>query len=178
MQKEIKIFPIQQYIIDQVRLKRNELGISAEELSLEIGSSSSLIGIIESPSSPTTYTDHMLNIIAGVFTRRSLVLYGKKQEYTLFDFYPKKTLSDIPQSKEKIKLPETVGLTSTLNKILDTQDFFIRPRTISEITEYCNSLTDKDWKSNNVTSTLDHAIAKGKLKKMELSNGAVLYQKA
>lgn len=86
-------------------------------------------------------------------------------------------MSDVPQLKGMIKLPNVDGLTVTLNKILESENFLSRPRTIREITDHCNLVASRNWKSNNITSTLDQAILKGKLIKIELPDGGITYQK-
>lgn len=178
MADEIKIHPVEQYLIDSVRAIRVKLGISAEELSKRVSPSTSLslIGNIESAKSIATYTDQLLNAIAKVFTEISKEQGGK--EYTVIDFYPKKPLSDIPQTKTKLDILRSAGPTAILTAILEFKDFLNQPRSIREITDYCNSFNNKNWKSNNLTSTLEYAVRKGKLKKMELPDGGVLYQKA
>ena len=179
MATEVKIFPVQQCIIDNVRSIRVELGITSEELSRHVSPSGSttLIGNIESTKSIATYTDEILNAIAVAFTDASKE-NGSIKEYTLFDFYPKKPVSDIPQIKVKLDILDSFGPTGTLNAILETKDFFDYPRTIREITDYCNSFHDRNWKSNNITSTLEFFVKKGKLKKLEDNDGGVKYQKS
>lgn len=179
MTKEVKIFPVQQCIIDNVRAIRLELDITSEELSKRVSPSGSLslIGNIESSKSIATYTDQILNAIALVYTEVSRSKNLGKKDYTVFDFYPKNPVSDIPQVKTKLDILEESGPTGTLNAILETKDFFSQPRTIREITDYCNSFYNRDWKSNNLTSTLDYAVRKAKLTKIELPDGGVLYQK-
>lgn len=179
MAKEVKIFPVQQYIINSVRTIRLELHMTAEELSKQVSPSGSLslIGNIESPKSIATYTDQILNAIALVYTEVSRSKNLGSKDYTIFDFYPKKPVKDILQVKTKIDILEESGPTGTVNAILETKDFFNKPRTIREITDYCNSFYSKDWKSNNLTSTLEYAVRKAKLKKIELPDGGVLYQK-
>lgn len=188
MAKEIKIFPVQQFTIDQIRMIRLDFGITANELSKKVSPSESagFIAVIESIKSPAFYTDHNLNIIANEFSKyaekiqRGLdTVEGNviqiKTSYTIFDFYPKEPLSDVPQIKTKIDIPAEVGPTGTLNAILESKDFFDHQRTIKEITDYCNSFYNKDWKSTNFTSPLEYAVKKGKLKRVELPDGGVKY---
>lgn len=100
-----------------------------------------------------------------------------KSEYTIHDFYPDKPLSDVPKVKTKVELPEGISLTGTLNVVLESHHFLDNPRTTREITDYFNLLNGKDWKTNNLTSTLDFAVKKGKLQKIEHPDGSVQYKK-
>jgi len=191
MEEPITTSPTTQYIIDRVRLIRHELGLSQREVSrfLSPDTDSNILGNIESIRTNNGYSDHNLGILAHSFTdyaRKLLREMDKgaianshiKEEYTVFDFYPEKPLSDILQIKTKVELPEGISLTGTLNLILETKDFLNHPRTIREITEYCNSFHDKNWKSNNITSTLEFFVKKSKLKKFEDNDGGVKYQKS
>lgn len=183
------ILPVVQYIIDRIREIRLDLGLSQRDVSkfMSPDTDSNLLGAIEGLSRNNGYSDQNLNMIAIGFTKRakqilsdtdSLKSSNIKFEYTLYDFYPKKPLSDVPQLKTRIDIPENVGPSGTLNAILETKNFFDQSRTIREITNYFNSFNNKNWKSNNITSTLEYAVKKGKLKKIELTGGSVLYQKA
>ena len=184
------VLPVMQFIIDRIREIRLELGLSQRDVSKLINpdTDSNLLGSIEGLKRNNGYTDHHLNLIAHGFTQRAQQMLSEldanfirqsniKSQYTIYDFYPKETLGDIPQPKTKIDIPKNSGPSGTLNAILETKDFFNQPHTIREITDYCNSFYNKDWKSNNLTSTLDYAVRKAKLKKIELPDGGVLYQK-
>lgn len=184
------ILPVMQYIIDRVREGRLELGLSQRDVSkiLSPDTDSNLLGGIEGLSRNNGYTDHQLNMIAQAFTQRAKQLLSDiseddikylkiKSEYTIYDFYPNVPLSDVPQLKSKIDVPTNTGPSGTINAILETKNFFDQPRTIREVADYCNSFHDKNWKPNNLTSTLDYAVKKGRLKKIELEAGRVLYQK-
>lgn len=187
----VQVLPVTQFIIDRVREIRLELGLSQRDVSKFISpdSDSNLLGGIEGLKRNNGYTDHNLNIIAQGFTEHALQLLSEldedakkysniKSEYTIYDFYPKMPLSDIPQPKTKLEIPENTGPSGNLNAVLETKDFLDQPRSIREITDYFNSFNNKNWKPNNLTSTLEYAVRKGKLKRMEMPDGAVLYQKA
>lgn len=191
MKESVYISATTQYIIDQVRLIRHELGLSQRAVSRYINpdTTSNIVGNIETIKSSNGYSDHNLNILVKSFSEYAKKLLLEmdepairnsniKSEYTIYDFYPKKPLSDIPQIKTKVDLPEGISLTGTINAILETKDFLDQPRSIREITDYCNALSGKNWKSNNLTSTLDYALRKGKLRKIELPGGGVQYQRA
>lgn len=179
-----------QYIIDAIRIIRLNLGLSQRDVSRFISpeTDTNILGKIESPFKNASYTDQNLNLIAHGFSKRTQELlretsknsgeFDIKSEYTVFDFYPKKPLGDSLQLKRRIEIPLNLGPSGILNAILETKDFLDSPRSIREITDYCNSFNDSKWKSTNFTSTLEYAVRKGKLKKTELSDGGVRYQKA
>lgn len=174
-----------------VRRIRHELGLSQRAVSryLNPDTESNIVGNVESVKTSVGYSDHNLNILANAFSVYAKHLIDEmevsvrtvsniKTEYTIYDFYPNRPLDDIPQIKTKIDLPEGLSLTGVINAILETKQFLDVPHTVSEITDYCNSLSDGNWKSSNLTSTLDYAVKKGKLKKIERADRPIVYQKA
>ncbi|SEB05036.1 hypothetical protein [Pedobacter hartonius] len=180
MAKEIKIFPVEQYIIDQVRKIRKALGITADQLSKAVSLSDSigLVGNIESSAMAATYTDHNLNIIAKVFTEQAKKLKGKgvKKDYTVYDFYPKVPLNDTPIIKTNVKDGRAEGPTKSLYKVIGT-DFLDEARSARQITDFSNGLDNTDRKPSSFTSPLFLATDKGVLERIELKEGNVLYRK-
>jgi len=166
MGKEIKLTPTEQYIIDKVRECRLEKGLSQKRLSEIISPSgdSSAVGKIESITTSHKYTDHQLNIIANHFG------------CTIYDFYPRVPLDDFPQVKTKVAIPKGLGPTGIINALLEEGKFFTEPRTIREITEYCNSIYGEDRLVTDYTAILERVSAKGDLKKIELESGNIQYQ--
>ena len=181
MAKEITIAPIEQYIIDQVRRIRQELKISAEDLSREVSPSNdkSLIGNIESSVKAATYTDHNLNIIASIFTDQAKLIEDScvKKEYTLYDFYPKDYLDDKPIVKTVSKIIKELGKSDAVTE-LARRSFFNDPKTSSEATVAINEFLHTNFKQSAVISTLKYAVTKGELMRIDLKDGGVLYQTA
>ena len=60
------ILPIERYIIDRIRDRRNELNISQVELSYRLGKSDKYIAQFESYSTGKSYNVEMINEIAKV----------------------------------------------------------------------------------------------------------------
>lgn len=58
---------VEQYIIDQVREKRKEVGLSQIELSQKLGMSDSFVSHVETPSRRAKYNINHLNALAKVF---------------------------------------------------------------------------------------------------------------
>lgn len=166
MGREIKITSTEQFIIDQVRRLRLEKGISQKKLSEIISPSSdtSAVGKIESITTSHRYTDHQLNIIANHFGR------------SIYDFYPAEPLSDAPQVKTKVAIPKGLGPTGIINALLEEGRFFNEPRTIREITDYCNSLYSERRPVTDYTAILERVSEKGGLRKIELQGGNIQYQ--
>lgn len=71
---------IESYIIEQVRKRRNERGISQMELSQKLGLSSSFVSHVESPKRRAKYNINHLNELAKIF------------ECSPKDFWPDKAL--------------------------------------------------------------------------------------
>jgi len=181
MSKEIKIAPVEQYIIDQVRKIRLELQITAESLSKEVSPSGStgFIGNIESAVKAATYTDHNLNIIAKVFSEKAAQLNHEsiKKDYTLYDFYPENFLDDQPRIKTSVIIPRKEGSTNALNGLIEDLIYFTEPKSQRQITDDTNAKENMDRKAESFSSPLNYAVKKKKLIKIELADGAVLYQK-
>lgn len=179
--KEIKIAPVEQYIIDEVRKIRLSLNITAENLSVKVSPSESIgfIGNIESAAKAATYTDHNLNIIAKIFSESAKELNsdGIKKDYTVYDFYPKEPLDDTPIIKTAYVTPVIPGPTNTLKRVIEETDFFDKARSLKEITEYCNRLDDTERKTTSYTSPLYMATKNNKLIRVDLKEGTVMYCK-
>lgn len=189
MAKEQKITPIRQYNIDTIRRLRLELDITGEELSAELDKSLKYIGHIESPAHNAFHTDGGMNQIAIYFSKvakeRQFELNKVsgnitklKTEYTIYDFYPKNPLPEVLEIKTSSPIPREGGVTATLNALLETSDFFDAPRKLKEIVDHFNHLQNKNWKDSDFTATLERAWLKGKLKRTDLPDGSVRYQKA
>ncbi len=59
-----KIFPMDKYIIEAVRRRRQELGMTQEDLSLALEVSSTFVNHVESSKYRTKYNIHHLNKLA------------------------------------------------------------------------------------------------------------------
>lgn len=181
MKKAVHISILSLYIINAVRKARLELGLSQRDVSriLYPESSTNLIGGIESDQQPDKYNDDHLNKIAKAFTKIARELQSEldsvpetsakiKTEYTIFNFYPPEPLPEGEQIKTIEKIPKELRATGTLNLLLEQNDpFILQWRSVREITDHCNSLIDKNWKSTDFTAVLDRAEKKGKLIKSE-----------
>ncbi len=55
---------IDRYVIDKVREKRKEQGVSQRDIAFTIGCSASFVGQVESANYDTKYTIHQLYLIA------------------------------------------------------------------------------------------------------------------
>ena len=181
MAKERKIAPVEQYIIDQVRIIRRELDITAEELSRRVSPSGdkSLIGGIESIVTSGTYTDHNLNLIAAIFTEKATALPDTEiqKEYTVYDFYPEQPLDDAPLQKTVTDLKRKIGPAKCL-KTLTEAGYLDDSRTLKEITTMVNELLEDVIPQTSMTSPINYAVMKGELIRIDLQDGTVLYQKA
>ena len=58
---------IEQYIIDQVREKRKEMGLSQIELSQRLNMSDSFVSHVETPNRRAKYNVNHLNALAKIF---------------------------------------------------------------------------------------------------------------
>lgn len=164
--EDIKISPTAQHIINEVRKLRLELGLTQRELSkiLSPASDLSIVSNIESIRRSNRYTDHQLNIIANHFGR------------SIYDFYPEEPLGDTPQLKTKVAIPKGLGPTGIINALLEEGRFFSEPRSIREITDYCNSLFSEKRPVTDYTAILERVSEKGGFRKIELPSGNIQYQ--
>lgn len=62
-----KIFPIERYIIEAVRKKREESGMTQEQLSLELDLNTAFVGLVESHKRREKYNINHLNRLAEIF---------------------------------------------------------------------------------------------------------------
>lgn len=164
--EDIKISPTAQHIINEVRKLRLELGLTQRELSkiMSPDSDFSIVSNIESIRRSNRYTDHQLNIIATHFGR------------SIYDFYPAEPLSDTPQVKTKVAIPKGLGPTGIINALLEEGKLFSEPRTVREITDYCNRLYGESRPVTDYTAILERVSEKGALRKIELLGGNIQYQ--
>jgi len=181
MPKEIKIAPVEQYIIDQIRKIRLSLNITAELLSKNITPSESagLVGNVESSASKTTYTSHNLNLIADFFTKHAKMLKDDsvQKEYTIYDFYPPEPLEDLPIVKSTYEIPRKIGPTFIVADMLENTNFLDSPKTITQVTDYINAHYDVKYKSTNINSALKQAGKKDLLEINMTEELRVTYQK-
>ncbi|CAM3951501.1 hypothetical protein SAMN06265348_104122 [Pedobacter westerhofensis] len=181
MAKVIEISPVEQHIIDQVRQIREALNMTAEALSKLVSPSGSggLIGNIESSARPETYTDHNLNIIAKIFTRRANELnVDHKKDYTVHDFYPRAALDDTPVNKRYLKPDRPAGPTKSLYRLTNETNFFDQLRTLKEITTRLNEEQNEERKTSNYTSAINLLRKNNILERIYLKEGTVAYRKA
>jgi len=61
-----KITELEQYVIDQVKSRRTELGISQKELSHRLNASEGWVGLVESTRTDDKYSLRRLNDLAKV----------------------------------------------------------------------------------------------------------------
>lgn len=174
------IAPVEQYIIDQVRDIRNKLKITAEDLSEKVSPSGSggFIGNIESAKLPAVYTDHSLNIIARIFTEHAASLNDDslKKEYTLYDFYPKNKLDDLPIEKHIEKIPLGDGPTKGLYNLIKSGKALETAQSITQITDEINKNENTAYKTTNITSSVHQAVKTGVLERVDLAEGKVGYK--
>jgi len=64
---EVNISPIEQYVIDVVKQKREELGWSQKELAFQMDLSLGFVGDIENPNYRAKYNLRHINTLAKVF---------------------------------------------------------------------------------------------------------------
>ena len=179
MAKEIRIAPVEQHIINQVRKIRQQLKITAEDLSQQVSPSKdkSFIGNIESSVKAATYTDHNLNIIAAIFSQKAKLIGDSsvKKEYTLYDFYPEDYLDDKPIVKIASKIIHPVGKSDAVTE-LARRHFFDPGKSSSQTTNAINELLGEKFEQSALISTLAYAVKKGELIRIDLKDGGVLYQ--
>lgn len=188
MAKIIMITPIRQYFLDKVREIRLNLDITGEDISKELGYSLKYIGNIESSSGDSNYNDDTMNKIAIYFTKITKERQAEldaipgntiklKTDYTIYDFYPKKPLSEIPQIKTSTPIPRDGGPTATLNALIEI-GFFDTQKTLKEVVEECNRLQNQNWTSSDFTAILLRAKNSGRLLFKTQPDDTVRYQKA
>lgn len=134
MEKVGRITPLSQYIIDRIRERRLELGISAKMLSEKISqfNGDSVVGNIESIKTSLKYTTSTL--------KKAVKALG----WTLKDVLPAELLpDDTLQDKTKIPILKGMTMPAILNSLLE-EGYFDEPRDRNEITAYCNTFYDKD----------------------------------
>lgn len=162
----IRITPIAQFVIDEVRRRRLEKGISQRELSLAIGASSSFVGNVENPNDPHKYQIHHLKPLS------------RKLECGVHDLSPKTPLpSDSYQIKTITLIDKKMGPTAMLYALLE-DGFFNNDRTISEITKRCNAFSGIERKITDFSSTLEKLTKNNILQKEEIDANHVKYKKA
>lgn len=173
MAKVILISPIQLYNITTVRRIRLHYSISAQELSLGIGKSQNYIGTLENERIEGSYSDSVLTQIAEYINDKiknypeiKLEIKGKTN-YSIYDFYPTKILSDVKVVKKIDSIPLGSGPTVTLNSLIEFTAFFKKARTLNEIVAKSNTIQNKNWVAQDFTQPLENAV-KGNNKRLEI----------
>ncbi|TJZ53784.1 hypothetical protein FAZ15_17315 [Sphingobacterium olei] len=171
------IFPIELYIIIQIRKIRLELDISGEDISDYLEKNEKYIGHMESAGNNSKYNDEILSQIAIYFTkianeRQKELLKLKdhtiiKTEYTIHDFYPTEILSNEKVIKEIPPIPSGSGPAPTLNALIEATDFFKKARTLNEIVTKANEVQNENWEASDFTRPLDRAV-KGKNQRLKI----------
>lgn len=188
MAKEQKITPVRQHNVNEIRRIRLELDITGEVLSIELGKKSNYITNIEGASHDSCHTDHGMNKIAIYFTKIAKERQAElnaipgntiklKTDYTIYDFYPKKPLSEILQIKTSTPIPRNGGPTATLNALIEI-GFFDTQKTLKEVVVECNRLQNQSWISSDFTAILLRAKNSGRLLFKTQPDDTVRYQKA
>lgn len=181
MSEHIMIAPVEQYIIDQVRRIRNQLGLSGAQLSAKVSSSKStgLIANIESAAKAATYTDHNLNIIAGIFTELASQIKDAEiqKQYTVYDFYPPAPMDETPIIKDSIKFDPVPGPTMHFNAMVEETDFMDDARSISEITKEINRKFGTTYPVTSMSSTATYAVTKNIVERLFVGEDKVMYRK-
>lgn len=77
-----RVFPLDKFIIAAVRKRREELAMSQEDVSLELGLSSTFVNHVESFRYRTKYNIHHLNKLAEIL------------DCSISDFLPPRYLKD------------------------------------------------------------------------------------
>lgn len=178
------LFPIELYIIIQVRKIRLDLNITTKEISDYLNRNEKYIGHMESAANNSKYNDEVLNDIAIYFTLKASELQQKyntennglkiKTEYTIYDFYPNEILDDNKVIKTIPPIPEGSGPTGTLNALIESTDFFAVYRTLKEIVEKANEVQKQTWEGSNFTQPLENAV-KNKRLSLTITNGLNSY---
>lgn len=171
------LFPIELYIITEIRKIRLELDISAEDISKELGKNEKYIGHMESGGNNSKYSDDILSKIAVYFTetaksrQEELTESGDnstiKTEYTIHDFYPRDILSDEKVVKEIPPIPPGSGPASTLNALIELTDFFKTAKTLKEIVSKASEVQHQNWEASDFTRPLERAV-KEKNKRLDI----------
>lgn len=173
------IAPIEQFIINQVRNIRTALKITSEDLSEIVSTSGSrgLIGNIESERNSAVYTDNNLNLIAKVFSEHAAEINDDtlKKDYTLYDFYPKNILDDLPVEKHIDKIPLRNGPTKALYNYIKKGEMYNTRKSITQITQDINQSENTAYKTTNMTSPVEQAVRRGDLERIHLEEGKVEY---
>lgn len=171
------LFPIELYLIIQVRLIRLDLNIVAEELSNFLKKGEKYIGHIESSAHNSKYNDQILSEIAVYFSQIAKIRQQElkdsgdstiiKTDYTIYDFYPKEVLSNDKVLKEIPPIPPGAGPAPTLNALIEDPTFFKKARTLNEIVNKANEVQHQKWEAKDFTRPLERAV-KGKNKGLEV----------
>ncbi|WP_294347904.1 hypothetical protein [uncultured Sphingobacterium sp.] len=171
------LFPIELYLIIQVRRIRLDLNISAEELSNFLKKGEKYIGHIESSAHNSKYNDEVLSEIAIYFSEIAKLRQQElkdsgdsivnKTQYTIDDFYPKEILSNDKVLKEIPPIPPGVGPAPTLNALIEDQTFFKKAKTLNEIVIKANVVQNQNWEAKDFTRPLERAV-KGKNKRLKV----------
>ena len=61
-----KLSPIEQYVIDEVKKRRTDLGMSQKDLSFLLGVSEGYVGLVESPKTDDKYSLKRINDLAAI----------------------------------------------------------------------------------------------------------------
>lgn len=171
------LFPIELYLIIQVRRIRLELNIVGEELSKFLKKSEKYIGHIESGAHNSKYNDEVLTEIAIYFSQIAEIRQKElkdsrentiiKTEYTIYDFYPTEILSNDKVLKEIPPIPPGLGPAPTLNALIEDPTYFKKARTLNEIVNSANKVQNQQWEAKDFTRPLERAV-KGNNKRLEI----------
>ena len=158
MEESIKVTPLTQYIIDEVRIRRLEQGISQKKLSELISPSedTSLVGKVESANSPHKYSGPQLELIADK-------LGCSVQDFFPTDFLPDDSL----QPKTKVAIIKRMGPIAMLNSMLEN-GYFKDERSLNEITADCNKKSGVIRKTTDFSSTIAGLLDQKKLIKIQV----------
>ena len=148
------IFPIELYIIVQIRTIRLELDVTAKEISVFLKKNPKYIGHIESSAHNAKYNDEILSSIALYLTDRAKQKQEElikanddiiiQTEYNIHDFYPTEILSDEKVIKKIDPIPAGSGPTGTLNALIESTNFFKTAKTLSEIVAKANKVQNRN----------------------------------
>src|SRR5690606_7926844 len=157
MEKRGRGTPLAQYIIDRIRARRLELGISVKELSSEIApfGGDSIVGTIESPKRSAKYTPTTL--------KKAIAYLG----LNMADVLPNTLLpDDTLQDKTKIPILKGMSAKAALRSLLE-EGYFHEGRTRYEVREYANRFFDDEKPENFFDPSLEDLYNEGKLIKLE-----------
>ncbi|MGJ1325582.1 hypothetical protein [Sphingobacterium multivorum] len=171
------LFPIELYLIIQVRRIRLDLNIVAEELSNFLKKGEKYIGHIESRAHNSKYNDEILNEIAIYFSQIAKMRQQElkdsgdssiiKTDYRIYDFYPAEILSNDKVLKEVPPIPPGAGPAPTLNALMEDQTFFRKAKTLNEIVIKANEVQNQNWEAKDFTRPLERAV-KGNGKRLKI----------